>query len=158
MAAWQPLPSFRDVTLGGNAVASAGPGYDLVTGLGTPDADNLVRNLLIAQAGVRNDQRARAADSVPTTECRVCQVEVPAGEFCGLCGAVSNRAPVTARTGCGVRDFGAAPGEHLLQPSLASSLFPHLPPPVPHTRSGSPCSRCWLALVTFVTAAHARRA
>ncbi len=27
-----------------------------------------------------------------------------------------------------IRDFGAAPGEHLLQPSLASSLFPHLPP------------------------------
>jgi hypothetical protein len=27
-----------------------------------------------------------------------------------------------------IKDFGAAPGEHLLQPSLASSLFPHLPP------------------------------
>ena len=26
------------------------------------------------------------ADTVPTTECRVCQVEVPEGEFCGLCG------------------------------------------------------------------------
>ena len=43
------LPGFRDVTLGGNAVASAGPGYDLVTGLGTPDIDNLVRNILILQ-------------------------------------------------------------------------------------------------------------
>jgi len=28
-------------------VADAGPGYDLVTGLGTPDIDNLVRNLRI---------------------------------------------------------------------------------------------------------------
>ena len=28
---------------------TAGPGYDLVTGLGTPDIDNLVRNLLILQ-------------------------------------------------------------------------------------------------------------
>ena len=37
------------MTLGGNAVASAGPGYDLVTGLGTPDIDNLVRNILILQ-------------------------------------------------------------------------------------------------------------
>ncbi len=43
------MPAFRDVTLGGNAVADAGPGYDLVTGLGTPDIDNLVRNLLILQ-------------------------------------------------------------------------------------------------------------
>ena len=45
----RPLPAFRDVTLGGNAVTDAGPGYDLVTGLGTPDVDNLVRNLLILQ-------------------------------------------------------------------------------------------------------------
>lgn len=44
-----PRPAFRDVTLGGNAVDNAGPGYDLVTGLGTPDVDNLVRNLQIAQ-------------------------------------------------------------------------------------------------------------
>ncbi len=46
------LQSFRDVTLGGNAIASAQPGYDLVTGLGTPQAHSLVRNLLIAQAAM----------------------------------------------------------------------------------------------------------
>lgn len=44
-----PLPAFRDVTLGGNAVEVAQPGYDLVTGLGTPDIHNLVQNLLVAQ-------------------------------------------------------------------------------------------------------------
>ncbi|MCI4674228.1 S53 family peptidase [Candidatus Mycolicibacterium alkanivorans] len=44
-----PLPAFRDVTLGGNAVAIAGPGYDLVTGLGTPDVDNLAQNILVTQ-------------------------------------------------------------------------------------------------------------
>ena len=44
-----PLPAFRDVTLGGNAVDSAGPGYDLVSGLGTPDVANLARNLLTLQ-------------------------------------------------------------------------------------------------------------
>jgi kumamolisin len=49
IAAGAPLPGFRDVTLGGNAVDTAGPGYDLVTGLGTPDIDNLVRNLLVIQ-------------------------------------------------------------------------------------------------------------
>ena len=43
------LPAFRDITLGGNAVATAGPGYDLVTGLGTPDVENLAQNILVAQ-------------------------------------------------------------------------------------------------------------
>src|SRR3546814_11144028 len=43
MAESAPLPAFRDVTLGGNVVADAGPGYDLVTGLGTPTVDNRVR-------------------------------------------------------------------------------------------------------------------
>jgi hypothetical protein len=66
-------------------------------------------------------------EQVPTAVCRVCQVDVPAGEYCGLCGC-----HLTSRKGEGpdwlrIRDFGAAPGEHLLQPSLASSLFPHLP-------------------------------
>ena len=49
IAAGAMLPAFRDVTLGGNAVDDAGPGYDLVTGLGTPDVDNLVNNLLVLQ-------------------------------------------------------------------------------------------------------------
>ena len=49
IAAGAPLPAFRDVTLGGNAVETAQPGYDLVTGLGTPDVENLVQNLLILQ-------------------------------------------------------------------------------------------------------------
>ncbi len=49
MAQGAPLPAFRDVTLGGNAVDTAGPGYDLVSGLGTPDVDNLARNLLLIQ-------------------------------------------------------------------------------------------------------------
>jgi kumamolisin len=48
-----PLPGFRDITLGGNAVADAGPGYDMVTGLGTPDVDNLVRNILVLQKATR---------------------------------------------------------------------------------------------------------
>jgi kumamolisin len=48
LAQGTPLPAFRDVTLGGNAVATAHPGYDLVTGLGTPRIDNLARNLLVA--------------------------------------------------------------------------------------------------------------
>ncbi|MGY4647473.1 kumamolisin [Mycobacterium sp. URHB0021] len=49
IAAGAALPGFRDITLGGNAVADAGPGYDMVTGLGSPDVDNLVRNILVLQ-------------------------------------------------------------------------------------------------------------
>ncbi len=46
IAAGAPRPGFRDVSLGANAVDTATPGYDLVTGLGPPNIDNLVRNLL----------------------------------------------------------------------------------------------------------------
>ena len=43
------LPAFQDVTMGGNAVDNAAAGYDLVTGLGTPNVDNLAQNLLALQ-------------------------------------------------------------------------------------------------------------
>ncbi|MCX2933483.1 S53 family peptidase [Mycobacterium sp. CVI_P3] len=49
IASGAPLPSFQDVDLGGNAVADARSGYDLVTGLGTPNIENLAQNLLVAQ-------------------------------------------------------------------------------------------------------------
>jgi kumamolisin len=53
VAAGSKLPGFRDVVLGGNAVDISTPGYDLATGLGTPNVDNLARNLLDAQGGPR---------------------------------------------------------------------------------------------------------
>ncbi|MBS1692292.1 MAG: peptidase S53 [Actinobacteria bacterium] len=53
IAAGAPLPAFRDVVLGGNVVADAGPGYDLATGLGTPDVENLVQNILTLQRVTR---------------------------------------------------------------------------------------------------------
>jgi kumamolisin len=43
------LPGFRDITLGANAVDLPSGGYDLVTGLGSPNVDNLARDLLDAQ-------------------------------------------------------------------------------------------------------------
>lgn len=64
---------------------------------------------------------------VPTTECRVCQTDVPEGEFCGLCGVHLTRKPGDGPDWLRMYAFGAAPNEHLLQPSLASSLFPQLP-------------------------------
>ena len=47
------LPVFHDIVLGGNAVDSAGPGYDLVTGLGTPNVDNFAQDLLLLQRLLR---------------------------------------------------------------------------------------------------------
>jgi hypothetical protein len=67
-------------------------------------------------------------DAVPQTECRICKTDVPAGEYCGLCGCHLTPRPREGPDWLRIKNFGAAPGEHLLQPSLASSLFPHLPP------------------------------
>jgi kumamolisin len=52
IAAGANLPGFRDIRRGGNAVDIAVPGYDLVTGLGSPNVHNLARNLLELQKGV----------------------------------------------------------------------------------------------------------
>jgi kumamolisin len=51
VAAGAARPAYHDIVLGGNAVNAAGPGFDLVSGLGTPDTDNLVHDLLDLQAG-----------------------------------------------------------------------------------------------------------
>jgi kumamolisin len=40
-----PFPPFHDVTVGGNDFYNATPGYDMVTGLGSPDVYNLARDL-----------------------------------------------------------------------------------------------------------------
>lgn len=52
VAAGSYLPGFRNVGRGGNAVYYSNPGYDLVTGLGSPNIDNLARNILGLQKGV----------------------------------------------------------------------------------------------------------
>ncbi|MDT5324042.1 MAG: kumamolisin [Mycobacterium sp.] len=51
VAAGSNLPGFRDVSLGSNAVDVSVPGYDLVTGFGSPNVANLARNLLDLQKG-----------------------------------------------------------------------------------------------------------
>ncbi|MGH2856728.1 MAG: S53 family peptidase, partial [Solirubrobacteraceae bacterium] len=38
----EPASAFHDITIGSNGLYAAGPGYDLVTGLGTPDIAKLV--------------------------------------------------------------------------------------------------------------------
>jgi kumamolisin len=40
-------PAFRDISLGANAVTPVHPGYDMITGLGSPNIANLVKDLLV---------------------------------------------------------------------------------------------------------------
>lgn len=54
LAAGSLTPSFRDIQLGGNAIAPGGrPGYDMVTGLGSPIVDNLLKNIVLSRAAGR---------------------------------------------------------------------------------------------------------
>lgn len=46
-------PAFRDIQLGGNAVTRPVPGYDMVTGLGSPNVENLLKDILVAKAAGR---------------------------------------------------------------------------------------------------------
>jgi kumamolisin len=50
-------PCFRDITSGSNGALSAGPGYDEVTGLGTPR----VKALVVKFTAVAADQSRVAA-------------------------------------------------------------------------------------------------
>ncbi|MFL0288209.1 zinc ribbon domain-containing protein [Mycobacterium sp. SMC-21] len=64
----------------------------------------------------------------PMMECEVCQLDVPAGEYCGLCGAPLSEHRHDGPHWLRARSFSAAPGQHLLRLSITSSLFPHLSP------------------------------
>jgi hypothetical protein len=68
-------------------------------------------------------------DGAPgTMECAVCQTDVPAGEFCGLCGGYLTEHRANGPRWLRIRAFSASPGEHLLTPNIASTLFPSLSP------------------------------
>lgn len=54
--------------------------------------------------------------------CSLCGRDGPEGEFCGYCGA--HLATGSARR---FQAFAADPGQHVLQPNIVSTLFPHLP-------------------------------
>ncbi len=44
------VPGFRDIELGGNAISPGGGGFDMVTGLGSPNVENLVKNILLVRS------------------------------------------------------------------------------------------------------------
>ena len=63
----------------------------------------------------------------PTVTCRACGTEVPAGAYCGFCGVILSRQPGHGPDWLRAHTYGAAQAEHLLQLSVVTSLFPHLP-------------------------------
>jgi RsiW-degrading membrane proteinase PrsW (M82 family) len=61
----------------------------------------------------------------PIVECPRCGEAVPDGSFCGACGAHLHQ--LVTHGNHRTHAFAVAPGEHLLQPSLMTTLFPQLP-------------------------------
>ena len=67
------------------------------------------------------------SDAVPTQVCAQCVATVPAGRFCGECGAESGRPADHRLASLRPRVFAVAPQERVLLPMVTSTLFPHLP-------------------------------
>jgi hypothetical protein len=67
------------------------------------------------------DSRTRLIGGPPLVTCPHCDRGVPAGDFCGHCGAHLTSASVTRR-----HAFAAVPSESVGHLSIISTLFPHL--------------------------------
>lgn len=68
------------------------------------------------------DSRSRLPEGPPLVTCPHCGMSVPAGDFCGHCGAYFTTASATRR-----HAFAAVPTETVAHLSVISTLFPHLP-------------------------------
>jgi hypothetical protein len=66
-------------------------------------------------------------DSLSTMLCRSCGADVPEGTYCGSCGAAATPTRGGGPAWLRIRAYTAAPNEHVLRPSLTTSLFPRLP-------------------------------
>jgi hypothetical protein len=66
-------------------------------------------------------------ESLPTMLCRVCGADVPAGKYCGVCGATAMPKRGDGLAWLRLGAYAAAPDEHVLRPSITTSVFPHLP-------------------------------
>ncbi|WP_396917095.1 zinc ribbon domain-containing protein [Mycolicibacterium sp.] len=86
-------------------------------------------------------------EDVPTTECRVCKIDVPDGKYCGSCGVHLEKEPGDGPEWLRLSASCVAPEEHLLRPSITSSLFPHL-----SQRSRTPFRIAMLVLVAGLVA------
>jgi hypothetical protein len=88
----------------------------------------------------RAGESAAGPGGPPLMSCPHCGSTVPAGEFCGHCGAHLRTADVNRR-----HAFAALPSEPVLHFNLISTLFPHLP-----HRRGGPFRWALIAGVLFV--------
>jgi len=77
---------------------------------------------------VTDEGGAQQAPGPPLVLCPHCGSMVPAGEFCGHCGAHLTRGDAGRR-----HAFAAVPSEPVVHVSIVSTLFPHLP----HRRGGA---------------------
>ena len=71
---------------------------------------------------------ASHSTGVPGVVCRHCRRAVPAGSFCGNCGADQNSRTGSRRAWLRPGVFAAAPREPIVLPMVSSTLFPQLPP------------------------------
>ena len=74
-------------------------------------------------------------------ECRVCQTDVPAGEFCGLCGDFLTEQRGNGPSWLRLRAYGADPGEHLLAAVVGQLAVSAAAAPVPKTVPAGACRR-----------------
>ncbi|MGH2409684.1 MAG: PrsW family glutamic-type intramembrane protease, partial [Chloroflexota bacterium] len=63
--------------------------------------------------------------TAPTSPCPVCEREVPDGAYCGACGA--HLAGPSGATPHRHQAYAADPAQHMIYPSVISTLFPHIP-------------------------------
>lgn len=80
----------------------------------------------VGGCAVSTDSPSDGPRVVPTMPCRACAVDVPAGAFCGYCGAYRSGRGGDGPDWLRIRAYAAAPKEHVLRLSVVSSLFPHL--------------------------------
>src|SRR5260370_37320560 len=62
----------------------------------------------------------------PAVRCDHCANDVPDGVFCTRCGAHHGKIAEPAAAKARVNRYAAHPAEHVVQPSIFTTLFPHL--------------------------------
>jgi hypothetical protein len=67
--------------------------------------------------------------SLSTSHCHSCDEDVPAGAYCGMCGATMTPERRGGPAWLRIRAYAAAPNEHLIRSSVTTSVFPRLPRP-----------------------------